>query len=413
MKIIHLQKMRLLLVATLFLAIILGGCINDHNPTGNNWSNVRPMSFTTPLDIVAGYSFPGSGSIKGTETSLVCGNYNGIESVAFVRFTGLPSVGTFHIPEAYQDSTYLNLVLTRKFSESRNPVEVKIYKLNQSWAADSTNLIQDSNLSLITPQSYTITDSISSAGTQIKIPIPVAALEQWTSEADSLGLTLAIKTGENSYIEFKSRESGAGPKLHFLYRTTDENPTEKKYDQYCNKDSYRIDEETAPLITNQWILSNIPPSRIYLYFPMNFSLFQDTEGNPLNEIQLKRTTINHAELILYVKENPYYGTSTQYRLRADRVNDSLDINTAITVLDEQVASGIITQSFIRGDSLVVNITPLIQAYTSGDKMNYGIVIRSMQELINYGKIELWHFNDSSTPAEKKPKLRVTYTPPFL
>jgi len=413
MKTIQLQKMRLLLVATLFLAIILGGCINDHNPTGNNWSNVRPMSFTTPLDIVAGYSFPGSGSINGTENSLVCGNYNGIESVAFVRFTGLPSVGTFHIPEAYQDSTYLNLVLTRKFSESRNPVEVKIYKLNQSWAADSTNLIQDSNLSLITPQSYTITDSISSAGTQIKIPIPVAALEQWTSEADSLGLTLAIKTGENSYIEFKSRESGAGPKLHFLYRTTGENPTEKKYDQYCNKDSYRIDEETAPIITNQWILSNIPPSRIYLYFPMNFSLFQDTEGNPLNEIQLKRTTINHAELILYVKENPYYGTSTQYRLRADRVNDSLDINTAITVLDEQVASGIITQSFIRGDSLVVNITPLIQAYTSGDKMNYGIVIRSMQELINYGKIELWHFNDSSTPAEKQPKLRVTYTPPFL
>jgi len=413
MKTIQLQKMRLLLVATLFLAIILGGCINDHNPTGNNWSNVRPMSFTTPLDIVAGYSFPGSGSINGTENSLVCGNYNGIESVAFVRFTGLPSVGTFHIPEAYQDSTYLNLVLTRKFSESRNPVEVKIYKLNQSWAADSTNLIQDSNLSLITPQSYTITDSISSAGTQIKIPIPVAALEQWTSEADSLGLTLAIKTGENSYIEFKSRESGAGPKLHFLYRTTGENPIEKKYDQYCNKDSYRIDEETAPIITNQWILSNIPPSRIYLYFPMNFSLFQDTEGNPLNEIQLKRTTINHAELILYVKENSYYGTSTQYRLRADRVNDSLDINTAITVLDEQVASGIITQSFIRGDSLVVNITPLIQAYTSGDKMNYGIVIRSMQELINYGKIELWHFNDSSTPAEKQPKLRVTYTPPFL
>ena len=413
MKTIQLQKMRLLLVATLFLAIILGGCINDHNPTGNNWSNVRPMSFTTPLDIVAGYSFPGSGSINGTENSLVCGNYNGIESVAFVRFTGLPSVGTFHIPEAYQDSTYLNLVLTRKFSESRNPVEVKIYKLNQSWAADSTNLIQDSNLSLITPQSYTITDSISSAGTQIKIPIPVAALEQWTSEADSLGLTLAIKTGENSYIEFKSRESGAGPKLHFLYRTTGENPIEKKYDQYCNKDSYRIDEETAPIITNQWILSNIPPSRIYLYFPMNFSLFQDTEGNPLNEIQLKRTTINHAELILYVKENPYYGTSTQYRLRADRVNDSLDINTAITVLDEQVASGIITQSYIRGDSLVVNVTPLIQAYTSGDKINYGIVIRSMQELINYGKIELWHFNDSSTPAEKQPKLRVTYTPPFL
>ncbi len=124
-------------------------------------------------------------------------------------------------------------------------------------------------------------------------------------------------------------------------------------------------------------------------------------------------TINHAELIFYVKENPYYDTSTQYSIRADRLNDSLDINTAIAISDDQVASGITTQSYIRGDSLTVNITPLIQAYTSGDKENYGIVIRSMQELKNYGKIELWHFNDNSTPPEKQPKLRITYTPPFL
>jgi len=413
MKSIHLQKMRLLIIATLFLAIMLGGCIKGHNPTGNNWSNVRPISFTTPMDIVAGYSFPGSGSLKGTETSLVCGNYNDLESVAFMRFTGLPSVGTFHIPEAYQDSTYLNLVLTRKFSESRNPVEIMIYKLNQSWAADSTNLILDSNLTLITPQLYTIIDSISSSGTQIKIPIPIEALEQWTSDADTLGLTLAIKTGEDSYIEIKSLESGSGPKLRFLYRTNEEEQTEKKYEQYCTQDSYRIDEATAPILTNQWILSNIPSSRIFLYFPLDYSLFQDTEGNLLNEIQLKRMTINHAELIFYVKENPYYDTSTQYSIRADRLNDSLDINTAIAISDDQVASGITTQSYIRGDSLTVNITPLIQAYTSGDKENYGIVIRSMQELKNYGKIELWHFNDNSTPPEKQPKLRITYTPPFL
>jgi hypothetical protein len=290
---------------------------------------------------------------------------------------------------------------------------LKVYKLNQSWAADSTNLIQDSNLTLITPQSFTITDTISTSGTQIKIPIPLEALEQWTSEADTLGLTLAIKTGEDSYIEIKSLESGSGPKLRFLYRTNEEEQTEKKYEQYCTKDSYRIDDDIAPILTDQWVLSNIPPSRLFLYFPLDYLLFQDEEGNPLNEIQLKRTTINRADLIFYVKENPYYDTSTQYSIRADRVNDSLDISEAIAISDDQLASGITTQSYIRGDSLIVNITPLIQAYTSQDKENYGIVIRSMQELKNYGKIEFWHFNDSNIPPEKKPKLRVTYTPPFL
>ncbi|MCB5245563.1 MAG: hypothetical protein WC179_04785 [Candidatus Cloacimonadaceae bacterium] len=413
MKAIHLSKLRLLLVATLFFAILLSSCIKGHNPTGNNWSNVRPMTYTTTLNVVAGYSFPGTVSIKGTETSLVCGNYNNIESVAFMRFTNLPSVEDFHIPAAYQDSTYLSLVLTRKFPTSNNPVELKVYKLNQSWAADSTNLIQDSNLTLITPQSFTITDTISTSGTQIKIPIPLEALEQWTSEADTLGLTLAIKTGEDSYIEIKSLESGSGPKLRFLYRTNEEEQTEKKYEQYCTKDSYRIDDDIAPILTDQWVLNNIPPSRLFLYFPLDYSLFQDEEGISLNEIQLKRTTINRADLIFYVKENPYYDTSTQYSIRADRVNDSLDISEAIAISDDQLASGITTQSYIKGDSLIVNITPLIQAYTSQDKENYGIVIRSMQELKNYGKIEFWHFNDSNIPPEKKPKLRVTYTPPFL
>jgi len=71
-----------------------------------------------------------------------------------------------------------------------------------------------------------------------------------------------------------------------------------------------------------------------------------------------------------------------------------------------------SEGYITGDSLTVNITPIIQAYTSGDKIPKGIMIQSTQERQNFGTLEFWDCNDS-TPIEKKPYVKITYTPPYL
>jgi hypothetical protein len=395
------------------IGLLLAGCIKNNNPTGNNWSNVRPLSFIDTLACVAGYSYAGSGTITGTETKLLCGDYDGIESVAFMRFTGLPTPGDFHIPAAYQDSTYLTLTLTKRSPALRYPVELKIYKLNQSWAADSTAYIQDANLSLITPQAFTIPDTVLATGTEVKIPIPISALENWTSEEDSLGITLAVKTGDYSYVEMDSEDSGRGPQLRFLYRDDTEGGStdDVEYDQACVLDSYRVDSDEASLLTDRWIINNITPSRVYVNFPLDYTLFKGMDGTILNEQLRKRVTINSAELIFYVKENPYYRSSTQYSLRGDRVDDSLDVTVAVDIEDSQTTSGITSQALVRGDSVVVNVTPIIQAFSNGKKQNFGIVIRSMEEMLNYGWLEFWHFTDA--PANKQPKIRITYTPPYL
>ena len=68
--------------------------------------------------------------------------------------------------------------------------------------------------------------------------------------------------------------------------------------------------------------------------------------------------------------------------------------------------------FIKGDSLTVDVTPIIQAYTSGEKIPKGIMIQSTQERRNFGTLEFWDCNES-TPAEKKPYIKITYTPPYL
>lgn len=406
-----LKKIQLPLMLAL-LVMILAGCIKNSNPTGNNWSDVRPITITDTLDLITGYSFAGSGQVKGNESTLLCGNYDGIESVAFMRFTGLPEQGSFHIPSSYQDSTWLALTLTRRSPAQRYPVNISVYKLNQSWAADSTGAIQDANLSLISSSVFTLPDTILTTGTEVKIPVPVAEIENWRSEADTLGFTLALKTEAWSWAEMMSLETGRGPQLRFLYRNDDDqNTDDSEYEQRPTRDSYRIDTDVAPLLTDRWIVSNISPSRIFMDFAIDNTWFKDMQGNVMDSLSRRRATINQARLILHVKSNPYYGGNTTYKFRADRLNDSLDISLPVEIEDSRLATGILTEQLVRGDSLVVDITPIIQAYSSGNKVPYGIVIRSLQEMLNYGKIELWHFE--SAPADKRPKLRLTYTPPFL
>ena len=391
--------------------LLLSACTTKTNPTGNNWSDVRPISFRDSTSFVAGYSYPAVVSVKGNESNLLCGNWNGVEAVALMRFTGLPT--EFSIPAGYQDSTYLELTLVKRSPLIRYPVNLSVYKLDQSWAAESTSLVQDAAMRLITLQEFTIPDTISSSGTEINIPIPTNEIEDWRSEADTLGLSLVVKTGAASYVEIRAAETGRGPQLRFKYRLdSDTAETEdREFKSRATRDSYRLDADLAPLLPDRWVISNFQPSRIYVNFALDSTLFQDNQGNQLDPQQYRRATINHAELVLFVKENPYYGSSLQYSLRGDRMNDSLDIANLVEITDAQTSTGLITQSFIRGDSLVVNITPIVQAWTSGDRQNFGVVIRSLHELLNFGELELWHFSDA--PAGRKPKLRVTYTPPYL
>lgn len=393
-------------------ALILTGCIKSNNPTGNNWSNVRPITVLDTLDMIAGYSFAGSGEVAGTESTLLCGNHEGLESVTFMRFTGLPQQGTFHIPSTYQDSTYLALTLTRRSPAQRYPVDISVYKLNQSWAADSTGFIQDANLTQISTTAFSIPDTILVTGTEVRIPIPTQEIENWRSEADTLGITLALRTGPYSWVEMMSLETGRGPQLRFKYRNDEvENTDDSIYEQRPTRDSYRVDSDIAPLFTDRWIVGNLTPSRIYSHFNIDNTWFKDMQGNVMDELQRRRTTINQARLILHVKDNPYYGTNNTYKLRADRLDDSLDVSLPVEIADDRLTTGIKTELYIRGDSLVVDITTILQAYSSGDKIPHGIVIRSLEEMQNYGKIELWHFENA--PVEKRPKIRLTYTPPFL
>jgi hypothetical protein len=398
------------LAMLLAMLVIVAACTDKANPTGNNWSNVLPITVEDSLSFDMGFSYPVNSLVSGSETNLLCGNFEGVETVMAAHFTALPD--SFMVPAAYADSCYLQLTLVRRSPAIRFPVLLSVYKLDQYWKEDAAGSIQDANMTLIT-QNFSVPDTILASGTDIQIPLPPAFLNTLNG-ADQDSLSLVVKCQPEGYAEIRSRSTGRGPLLRFVYKAIDSDgevdTDDTEYEVRTVRDSYRIDSDVSSLLENQWVLRNISPSRMFVRWVDNWNLFRDNAGNILDEARRKKVTINRAELVFSAKENPYYGASTNYSLRGDRW-DGMELTTALELPDGNQSTGLTTSAFISGDSVVVKITPVMQAFVNGDKPNRGVVVLSTQELNNYGMLELWHFLNA--PAGKKPRLRITYTPPFL
>ncbi|MBP7310678.1 MAG: hypothetical protein KA984_05280, partial [Candidatus Cloacimonetes bacterium] len=79
---------------------------------------------------------------------------------------------------------------------------------------------------------------------------------------------------------------------------------------------------------------------------------------------------------------------------------------------ERMLQSVAATGLADGDSIEIDITPIVQAYSSGDKTPNGIVLLSQHERQNFGYLEFWD-TLSATPEAKQPFVRITYTPPFL
>jgi hypothetical protein len=391
----------------LFVASVLminTGCTKKDNLTGNNWSNVKPIT-VIDTSFVMGYSYNNEGKVKGTETTLLCGNEDEIEAVTILRFTDFPDTMTV------TGQPLLKLVATRRSPLVRNPLILSFYKVNVNWAADSTSLITDGNMTALSIANFTVQDTILTTGDTLSIPIPIEVIQNWKT-TNVTGFNLALKASANSWLEFKALESSNGPLLVFSY-TTPTVTTSTEYSKRTAKDSYRITGTQTPLINNSWKLKNLLPQRMFVRFGMPNSLFKDADNNQLSSTDIRRMTVNKAELVMYVKNNPYFNATSKCYVYPYHVRRDTLTTPAALVNDDLTA---VTHSYssvkpITGDSIVVDITAITQAYTSGDLAKNGIVIKSIYEMLNYGNIEFWHYNDA--PIAKKPYVKITYTTPYL
>lgn len=400
----------LVLVSLSIFALM--GCTRKNNLTGNNWSDTYAQTVIDSTGITMGYSFPADTlkAITGSESKLLVGEYLSASTISYMRFTGLPAsddIVDLEVP----DSCYISLNLLKRSALPRNPLKLQFYKINKAWT-DTLSQINESDLELISGLEYTVDDTISIVGKTVKLPLSVTSIYNWESSQDSTGWNLAVKAVNSGWVEFSSAETEKGPTLQIKYKKQGDTSF-KTYKAEAVKDSYTL---TAPIAepSGAWKLSNVRPTRMFVKFDPNYTLFKNTDGSALSPQELKRLTINKASLVLYIKDNAYYnGASTYSIFPFNVIRDSISSIIPLVKSDyEYHIQSVGSFGLVDGDSLLIDITPIVQAYTSGDKLPKGIMLQSMQERNNFGEIEFWDCL-SGTPDAKKPFVRVSYTPPFL
>jgi hypothetical protein len=412
--------MKFQIIGLLLVLILVGACTKKNNLTGTNWSDINALSFQDNAAVESGYSFPADSllSITNNKKNLLVGNWEGSTAMSILRFTGLPEQSKI-VPTSV-DSVRLQIILQRRNALQREPLTLNFYKVNSGWAVNPDTLSAD-DYSLIPGTAKLVPSGILSGDT-LTVSLPYSLIQNWQADADSTGLNILIKAENAGFVELKLSTATVGSKLSFKYKETPSDEVYKDFERYASFNSYSFTHPEVEPSPGIWKLSNFAPQRMYVDLQPHFNMFKNDAGATLSEEELKRVTINKAELVLYIKDElPNYKNTSSYRVSAFLLKERPEDGAIIPTLDMQTPQFIsVLESIVNtsSDSILINITPIIQAYISEKTFSddtvvtpKGIVIISNYERKDFGEIEFYH--PSTAPEDKEPYIRVKYTPPFL
>lgn len=407
--------LKLLTMIIAIIAILLGtACTKKTNLTGTNWSDVYAQSFSDSTAITNGYSFPADKPVKvsGNEATILAGTWDGSEAVSLLRFSGLPDSSA--LTNYVIQDVFVDLNILRRDAIANNDIVLKLYKVNTGWTANPDSL-SATDYTLIPGASVTVAGVVSASGDTVHVPIPAETIKTWYQGTDKNGLNILVKAevSGSAFVEMRAATTTNGSKLRYKYKTSSTVSTFSDFSTYASLDIHGFIGSTSANIDNGvWKICNYRPSRIYVKIEPNMARFKDMEGQSLDAINLKRVNINKAELVLYIKDFTTKQNAISYTLSPLLVKtEPAGIDSIIT--DNMEVAQYTVSSYVSAtaDSAVIDITPIIQAYTAGKTTPKGIVIMSEKEHKDFGELEFFHFIGS--PVEKQPYIRVKYTPPYL
>ncbi len=410
------------IIFILIFILIIMGCTQKKNTVGVPDVDNEPIEMIISDTTYFGnfYSFEDSCKNYIGNSKLIVGTYENNEAKSLIKFTSLPDT-------VYQFDSE-NITLTLWLENSLNFESLEFGKLKQEWvesyvtwkaATDSTDWEEEFFESLDFTFDVEQTDSLN-----IEIPKDKFYSEVSSScfVIDSLfykyGLILysGSSDDENRFIEIKSRESGTEPLLSFDYIKT-ETDTVVTYSNTATYDTFMYlkkngTNEDFLTFENELIISNIQPIKMYLNFDISDSVFiADSSGIETN-YDYTMMTINKAELILCIKDSTEftYPLETSFTLFPYIVtNEDPEVPFSYDE-DYEYIYGTINSSGSSSDlEFVIDITKIVQAVTSGEYENNGILIKSTKENKDFSFIDF----GTKFDEEKEPKLRVIYTPPIF
>lgn len=396
----------------LSLVLALAACTKRDNLTGNNWSDISAISYMDSVSIQGGYSFPADSlvSLSLGRKALLVGSWQGSQAKAILRFTALPKSEALNAYPQISDAM-LNLVLLRRDAAAeRSELKLKLYKVKRSYVVPDSLTAEDL-------EHFADCQIPAVIGVQDTLRIPLASewLKNWQSEADSTGLNIYMELAGNDdgFLELQLSSASRGSKLSFDY-IAKAGGEKEHFSTFASKEDYSFSHPEVELLEGRWKISNFAPQRFYIDLQPEYSFFKDAAGNSLDSLAISRCNINKAELVLFPKDLPNFKNTFAYKLSAYLVKEVPEAGTAVPTQGmESINFGFPLDAIFNSnaDSVKIDITPILQAYSSGKKEAKGIVIMSLYERKDFGEVEFYH--PLSAPPEKAPYLKVKYTPPFL
>jgi len=391
------------------LVVLLISCTNEKNTIGNPDNNIQVTGTENDITDVDFYSYADT-TDNYNKGSLLLGKYRDIESRVLIQFPDVPTsvydITTDVIVTLYvEDDKELLIENIRAGIVDSSWIEHEATWYNadddNEWATEGgsfTNLLLDN-------------DNFSYQGDSIKIVIPDSVITKWTDDDLNNGFIFYTESETDGYFQLASRLSVKVPYMSFNYKETETDTTTYEYNENVLKDIF-ISDFSGEIDSNSLTFSNIPPTKMVLKFDIPDEFFRDQNGVFLEEDLINKITINKAELKMKVStENVLFIEDSTLYFDVLILTDSVDFSEHKPLTsDNYSAWGLYSYSQVSEDSLEVSIdlTSVIQAYTSENYENYGFIIRSKHENTDYSNITF------ETPSENNPfKLKLIYTIPEL
>ncbi len=394
-------------VSVLFLMM---ACNNKNSLAGFPDGTINNYEVTLP-DSCFDIAYTWGDSIKPfTEnTKLVLGSSDNIQARSLIRFLTLPS----------SVETVSNVSLRLRIFKNmlNSTTQFTIHRVSKSWLESQAtwennktdyNWTQSGGDFESTPLA---TFSVSSTrNDSVYVNLPASLIQSWIEE-DSLNYGIIIKQSSksrnNRFIEFYSSESyddDLAPVLTFTY--TDSDGDTLTYSKMAYSDTFIHDAQMSA-VNDSNILSlwNITPKALALKVRLPYQIFSQADSSITSEDDLRFITINRADLILTKSDDELPYTNIKNNVSAYLLNIPMNNQTYFGSDDYTFYHS--TQDTLFSNTLKVNVTGLIQAYTSKIKTNNGFLIKSNYQGMDFSKRNFFSVNCPN--VSKRPKISIKFS----
>lgn len=316
-------------------------------------------------------------------TKLIIGDFNNTVAKALLRFRNVPD--TTWLDTVQLQECKIELVKDTLYNDEN--FDINVYRLEENWNENTVtqDSLADDWTELIT--TFTTADSV------CIIDIDTTIVRSWIVD-DSLNFGLILVSCENcieNFVEFYSSESNSLPSMKITY--TDTSGSLDTLSINATDDTFITVWDQIPPFETPFI-ANLPPTEML----MNIELTPDSLN--LTDALFQMITVNRAEIIIdrdCISE--YYISDDRIGIIPYNVIDTIEISL------EYISGCESTYYSTVSDSLIVDISGILQGYARGEIEGLHIAIRFTTLNKDFSFIEF------SSPLN--PKLKIIYTSPIL